>query len=133
MSQNPLAAHDLAVEDVRRNPSPAQLYEDAIRFDRRTTIAVNAFETERDYLNEFIGDEHSTGVALLASRELAANASVDFQASYYDRERGAWIASPDGRVVDLVRVDAGRAMLDLDGDGAADDDAAHVALGISDD
>jgi phosphoenolpyruvate carboxykinase (ATP) len=41
MSQNPLAAHDLAVEDVRRNPSPAQLYEDAIRFDRRTTIAVS--------------------------------------------------------------------------------------------
>jgi hypothetical protein len=55
---------------------------------RRTTIAVSAFDTERDYLNDFIGDEHSTGVALLAARELAANASVDFQASYYDRERG---------------------------------------------
>src|SRR5262245_17867441 len=41
MSQNPLAEHELTVEDVRRNPPPAQLYEDAIRFDRRTTIAVS--------------------------------------------------------------------------------------------
>jgi hypothetical protein len=55
---------------------------------RRTTIGLRAFDTERDYLNEFIGDEHSTGVALVAARELAANASVDFQTTYYDRERG---------------------------------------------
>lgn len=41
MSKLLLAEYDLNVEDVLRNPSPAQLYEDAIRFDRRTTIAVN--------------------------------------------------------------------------------------------
>ncbi|HEX8169272.1 MAG TPA: RHS repeat-associated core domain-containing protein [Thermoanaerobaculia bacterium] len=40
---------------------------------------------------------------------------------YYDRDRNAWLAMPDGRVVRVVTVDAGVAHLDTDGNGTADD------------
>jgi len=55
----------------------------------RTTLGLRVFDTQREYLNELIGDEHITGVAFIASRDLARNASVDFQASYTDRQRDA--------------------------------------------
>ena len=55
----------------------------------RTTLAVRAFDTNRDYLNELLGDEHDTGVAIIGSRRLAVNASVDARVSYADRERDA--------------------------------------------
>jgi hypothetical protein len=46
---------------------------------------------------------------------------------YYDRERARWIAEPDGRVIAILDVENGRALIDSDGDALADD-----ALGISD-
>jgi RHS repeat-associated protein len=48
---------------------------------------------------------------------------------YYDRVRGRWIASPDGRVVRILAVTAGLAELDTTGDGLADN---GVALGVTD-
>lgn len=51
-------------------------------------------------------------------------------AGYYDRSQAAWVPSDNGRVVKIVGVVDGRADLDTDGDGLADNDAA---LGISDD
>jgi len=51
-------------------------------------------------------------------------------AGYYDRSQGAWVPSDNGRVVKIVGVANGRADLDTDGDGLADNDAA---LGITDD
>jgi len=39
---------------------------------------------------------------------------------YYDRQRAAWVASDNGRVVAVVAVSGGLADLDTDGDGLAD-------------
>ncbi|HEV2815303.1 MAG TPA: RHS repeat-associated core domain-containing protein, partial [Solirubrobacteraceae bacterium] len=51
---------------------------------------------------------------------------------YYDREKGQWIAAPNGRVIAIVGKANGRAQLDVDGDGAADPPAEVGALGIDD-
>ncbi|MFN8511498.1 MAG: hypothetical protein U0841_02675 [Chloroflexia bacterium] len=48
---------------------------------------------------------------------------------FYDRAKGQWIPALNGLVVKIVGVTGGRADLDLDGDGNADDGAA---LGITD-
>lgn len=51
---------------------------------------------------------------------------------YYDRQKGQWIASQDGRVIKVLGITGGLADLDLDGNGATDDAAALGALGITD-
>ena len=50
-------------------------------------------------------------------------------AGTYDRERATWVASDSGLIVKIVDIVDGRAELDFDGDGYADDPAQ---LGISD-
>jgi hypothetical protein len=50
---------------------------------------------------------------------------------YFDREKSAWVASDNGRVIRIVSVSAGAADIDADGDGAADADAALTSLGIT--
>jgi hypothetical protein len=54
----------------------------------RTSLSLRGYITEREYLNDQIGDEDIAGVALVASRRVAANVSVDGQATYVDRARG---------------------------------------------
>lgn len=39
---------------------------------------------------------------------------------YYDRDRGEWVASDSGRVIEIVAEPAGQAEVDTDGDGDAD-------------
>jgi RHS repeat-associated protein len=51
---------------------------------------------------------------------------------YYDKARGVWVASENGRVVKVISITNGMANLDLDGDGAADDAAGLAALGVTD-
>jgi RHS repeat-associated protein len=46
---------------------------------------------------------------------------------YYDRATGAWKASRNGRVIKILSVELGKAEIDTDGDGIADD-----GLGIDD-
>jgi RHS repeat-associated protein len=43
---------------------------------------------------------------------------------------GAWVPEDDGRVIRILSVSGGIAMVDADGDGAADSDAALNALGL---
>lgn len=50
---------------------------------------------------------------------------------YYDRTRGQWVASPNGRVIKLLSVSAGQARLDVDGSGNAANSATLTALGIT--
>ena len=50
---------------------------------------------------------------------------------YYDRQRGEWIASDNGRIVGIVSETGGAADLDLNGDGLVDDNAALTALGVT--
>ncbi len=51
---------------------------------------------------------------------------------YYDRTRGVWVPSPNGRVVGIVSTTGGLADLDINGDGQADDANALAALGVTD-
>ncbi|MEO0248722.1 MAG: hypothetical protein ABIN58_04095, partial [candidate division WOR-3 bacterium] len=48
--------------------------------------------------------------------------------AYYDKERGAWVPSKNGRVIKILSVQSGFAELDTDGDGTADN---GVALGMT--
>jgi hypothetical protein len=48
---------------------------------------------------------------------------------YYDRQKGIWVASDNGRVIRVIRVTSGLAELDTDGDLIIDNGAA---LGITD-
>ncbi len=50
---------------------------------------------------------------------------------YYDRQKGQWIAAPNGRVIKVVAVNGGLADLDTNGDGNADTAAALAALGVT--
>ena len=49
---------------------------------------------------------------------------------YYDRVKGVWVPSPDGRVIQIISITGGLADLDTDGDGTIDN---GVALGVTDD
>ena len=40
--------------------------------------------------------------------------------AYYDREKAAWIPTPDGKVVEIIAINAGTADLDTTGDGVND-------------
>jgi RHS repeat-associated protein len=53
-------------------------------------------------------------------------------AGYYDRGRGVWVASENGRVIQIVSEAGGVANLDTDGDGQADGRTTLAALGITD-
>ena len=50
---------------------------------------------------------------------------------YYDRQKGQWIASVNGRVIKVLSITGGVADLDTDGDAAADGAATLTALGVS--
>lgn len=51
---------------------------------------------------------------------------------YYDRSKGVWVASDDGRVVKILGVTGGLADLDTDGDARVDDAPKLAAFGVSD-
>ena len=53
-------------------------------------------------------------------------------AGYYDAEKTAWVPSENGLVVGVVSEAGGLANLDLDGDGAAEDEAKLAAAGVTD-
>jgi hypothetical protein len=60
----------------------------------RTLMGVSAFTSDRDYLDDFIGDEEGSGVRLFGSRALAANLSADLEASYADYFRDQTLVGP---------------------------------------
>ena len=50
---------------------------------------------------------------------------------WFDRREGNWQARPNGRVVQIIAVEGGRALLDVDGDGNAEDEATLLGQGVS--
>ncbi|WP_440116857.1 S-layer homology domain-containing protein [Paenibacillus sp. QZ-Y1] len=50
---------------------------------------------------------------------------------YYDRSVGAWIPSENGRIIEVLSVNNGLASVDIDGDGAADNENALAAIGLT--
>ncbi len=51
---------------------------------------------------------------------------------YYDRDKGIWIPSANGRVIKILSIGGGLANLDTNGDGVVDTAAQLAALGITD-
>jgi len=52
-------------------------------------------------------------------------------AGYYDREKGQWVASANGRVIEILSVTGGLADLDIDGTSVAADADGLTALGVT--
>jgi RHS repeat-associated protein len=52
-------------------------------------------------------------------------------AGYYDRQRGMWVASNNGRVIRVLSHADGLAAVDIDGDSLPDDPSGLLALGIT--
>jgi RHS repeat-associated protein len=75
--------------------------------------------------------QFSEPVAYYVENFLDAEVGTAVPVGYYDRARGAWVASDSGRVIEIVSITAGLADLDTDGDGAADDEAILGVLGIT--
>ncbi len=51
---------------------------------------------------------------------------------YYDREQGLWVASENGRVIEILNITGGMADLDIDGSGQKANATALAALNITD-
>jgi len=99
-------------------PTSALTY--AVELSADEAIAAGADDVVFDqplyfYLDNFIGFD--TG--------------LDVPMGFLDRATGNWVASEDGRVIEIVAETAGLAEIDADGDGAAEDAAGLAALGVS--
>jgi RHS repeat-associated protein len=51
---------------------------------------------------------------------------------YYDRKKGQWIPSENGRVIKILSITGGKAELDTDGNSLVDDETTLAALNITD-
>ncbi len=51
---------------------------------------------------------------------------------YYDRDKGVWIPSQNGKIIMIIGVTGGLADIDTDGDGGVDNAAVLSALGVTD-
>lgn len=101
-------------------------------------------------LPEFVGYTHA--VELSADEAVAAGAVevrfnqrlyyyvenyLDFPVGetvpmgYYDRQKGQWVPSDNGKVIRIVASAGGMTSIDADGDGAADTETALAALGFT--
>ena len=72
----------------------------------------------------------SKPVAIYLENFLGFPVGTAVPAGWYDRQKGEWVPTDDGRVIGITAVAAGMAQVDADGDGAADGEAALAALGI---
>lgn len=59
-------------------------------------------------------------------------AGMDVPVGYFDRQKGAWVPSEDGRIIAIVSETTGRSDIDIDGNGTADGSEALEALGFTD-
>jgi RHS repeat-associated protein len=76
--------------------------------------------------------DFSQPVAFYVENFLNFRVGLAVPAGYYDRSRGAWVPSDDGRVIRILTVTDGLAAVDTNGDGVADDATTLAALGITD-
>ena len=77
--------------------------------------------------------EFDQPVAFYLENYLNFSPGMAVPAGYYDAERGLWIPSDDGAVVEIIDFDQGLAGLDFDGDGLADDQATLDLIGVTTD
>jgi RHS repeat-associated protein len=96
---------------------PASAYTYCVELSADEAVAANATNVR-----------FSKPVAFYVDNFLGFRAGTPVPVGYYDRTKGAWIASDNGITLRIVAVDAGRASVDLTGDGIADD---PTGIGIS--
>lgn len=70
-------------------------------------------------------------VAFYVENFLGFPTGMAVPAGFYDRQRGIWVPSDNGRVVKVISISAGLVNLDIDGDDIADDPQALTSLGIT--
>ncbi|MBN1482472.1 hypothetical protein EH223_10545 [candidate division KSB1 bacterium] len=56
---------------------------------------------------------------------------LDVPVGYYDNDKNAWIPSQNGRVIEILDITDGKAVLDVEGDGYPADSLALDSLGIT--
>ncbi len=98
-------------------PSSAFTYASELSVDEALAAGASKIDFDRAvpfYVENFLGFSVGTPVP----------------AGYYDREKGQWIASENGRVIQIVGLANGKADIDSTGDGLADADDVLAALGI---
>lgn len=101
---------------------PTSAYTYAVELSVDEAVAAGATEVRFNqplpvYLENFLGFDAGSVVP----------------SGYYDRLKSQWIASDNGRVIDVVSISSGLANLDIDGDGAVDDDTKLAMLDITQD
>ena len=67
----------------------------------------------------------------MSRTSLASRWGPPVPTGYYDRQKGQWIASANGRVIKVLGITGDTVDLDTDGDATADDAAALAALGVT--
>jgi RHS repeat-associated protein len=100
---------------------PASAYTYAVELSVDEALAAGASEVRFSqpvytYLQNFIGFPVGSAVP----------------AGYYDRAKGLWVASANGRVIQVLGISGGLADLDTDGDGQADTADQLAALQVTD-
>ncbi|MBN1422700.1 MAG: PKD domain-containing protein [Planctomycetes bacterium] len=98
--------------------------------------------TAYTYAVEFSADEaeaagakdirFSRGVVTYIENFPGLPAGVPVPSYYWDREKGIWVDSADGRVIAVLDIADDLAVLDTDGNGSADAASVLEALGIDD-
>jgi RHS repeat-associated protein len=75
--------------------------------------------------------DFSAPIAFYLDNFLDVPVGLGVPAGHYDRNEATWVASQDGRVIQIVALgNDGLASLDIDGDGAAENTEALTAVGI---
>jgi len=76
--------------------------------------------------------EFSQPIPYYVDNFLGFPSGIEVPSGFYDREIGAWIASENGLVIDIIDEVGGLAILDIDDSGTPADPGALAALGITD-
>ncbi|HUL99387.1 MAG TPA: hypothetical protein VLU24_08220, partial [Mycobacterium sp.] len=100
---------------------PTSAYTYAVEFTADEVTAAGASEVR-----------FSAPVYAYVENFLAMPVGLVVPSGSYARERGAWMAEDNGRVIQVVSITGGAADLDIDGSGKPADGPALSALGISD-
>ncbi len=126
LSSVTIHATEFTVGSLGHNAMPAELptntgYTYAVEFSADEAAAVGARTVTFSkplihYLENFLGFPVGTPIPN----------------GYYDRSSGQWQAVPGGTVIRLTAITAGKADVDVDGDGIADTGTALTDLGIDD-
>lgn len=77
--------------------------------------------------------EFSEPVVLYVENFMGFEVGGPVPIGWYDRRQGSWIPSTDGRVVEVLFVSGGLAILDVDGSGKPASNEQLIELGIRDD